>query len=1317
MADLTIESIAIEITTSVEKADKALEKLEKNLLILKAACTGGLEGAESFAKGVKQIAEASKGFNSVDGDKIKNAASALRSLKSIGDIGNLSNAAHQMKNLQKISETVAAMPEIDSTKISRIRAFGNAFKSLSQIGEIPDLSKLANSLQPLVSATNAINQTDMSNFAANMQQLAAGMQPLSGMQNHNFSSVVRGLERLPSISKSLSHMNFGTFARQMQQVATAIQPLSRQMRSLSSSFSRLPAPVQQAVTSMMNYNTSVQNATTRTSGFGKSLKLLNFTAMYFAVKRVVNILGQFITSSNEYVENLNLFTVTMGEAADEALKFANTVNEAMGIDVSQWIQNQGVFKQMTSGFGMVEEKANMVSKNLTQLGYDISSYYNISVESAMQKLQSGMAGEIMPLRSLGYALDEATIKQVALNHGITENVTNMSQAQKAQLRYIAIMEQSTNAMGDMARTIESPANQIRILESRIQTLKRAIGDSLMPVVSAALPYVTAFVQIVGEAFRNLAEFMGFELPKFDYSDLITKDNKAVADSFDEATAASKAFKGTLSSIDQLNIIGSKSETSTGTGNNLGADLNLELPSYDFLGNLKNETSEAYNTLKDFLKRVQPIAEKIAAVLATMFALKGVANFIESIKSIGGAFKILNSSMLGKLAIGITAGVAAFMQFRKVVKDLATGNGGMGSLIGSIGAVTAGATALVALGNPIGAVVAVLGAAIGAIQGANEVVAELNATIERNMLFTHGTATITEIADAFSDWAGKAKQVNDQIIDQYGELEKDRAKVDELYETVKSVAGIQIDFSKFTPADAEALKGPFDELATYLKTDFEETAKTIVSDLEGIFASAKIAQPLIDEVTKGYQEIIDLFGSNIDKAQTTVKTYLSKIAASGTLTAAEQADFQKNYQLIMDTANLEDNKNLDYALKQFNELDLSKIDFETDTTAQEMLRNIMTEANAYQDSIMSRLTEEQKNLMVMLEELEIHYNAGVLDQSQYEESKALLEQSAEIFTANAVQQLNDLANKISTVQDAAGLQVRNASREMSPDLLDTNLAIGARGWLVSLFDPKGTEKLAQDLAASRYLDNSGIFAATQELKDQINDIRSTELDLKAKISSDNQIAQQIINGENIEAKVTLYPAYSLNAEAAKWAEKAGNWIEQGLESGWNISTWENYNKELADAGAKAFCEKYGIHSPSTLFESFGEYMMKGLTNGIDGGRKDVLASLDNTAIAMEQQMKDVKFDIPVYTEEYVDKTLNATWRGSFGSMQGTAQAPQYKGADRQAMTDAGNAYAQNGIPINVEIALQSYVELDGEQVGQAEAQYQQKQMAYSNGYGY
>ena len=108
-------------------------------------------------------------------------------------------------------------------------------------------------------------------------------------------------------------------------------------------------------------------------------------------------IGSWITQSNNYIENLNLFTASMGKYAEEAQNYAETVGEIMGIDPSDWMRNQGVFNTLAVGFGVASDRASLMSKNLTQLGYDLSSFFNISIEESMQKLQSGLAGELEPL--------------------------------------------------------------------------------------------------------------------------------------------------------------------------------------------------------------------------------------------------------------------------------------------------------------------------------------------------------------------------------------------------------------------------------------------------------------------------------------------------------------------------------------------------------------------------------------------------------------------------------------------------------------------------------------------------------------------------------------------------------------------------------------------------------------------------------------------------------------------------------------------------------------------------------------------------------
>jgi hypothetical protein len=226
---------------------------------------------------------------------------------------------------------------------------------------------------------------------------------------------------------------------------------------------------------------------------------------------------------------LNLFNVTMGEGAEEAKRFAESVSAAMGIDPKEWMQYQGVFKNLTAGFGVASDKADIMSQNLTQLSYDMASFFNTDVETAFDKLSSAMSGQVKGLREFGIDTTVASLQEYALSKGIDASVRSMSQAEKSLLRYNYIMEKSIIMQGDMARTIITPANSLRILNAQLTQMKRALGNIVSVIAVKFIPYVQAMVQIITEAASALANFFGFELPKIDYSGL---DTGGFADDFE-----------------------------------------------------------------------------------------------------------------------------------------------------------------------------------------------------------------------------------------------------------------------------------------------------------------------------------------------------------------------------------------------------------------------------------------------------------------------------------------------------------------------------------------------------------------------------------------------------------------------------------------------------------------------------------------------------------------------------------------------------------------------------------------------------------------
>lgn len=405
------------------------------------------------------------------------------------------------------------------------------------------------------------------------------------------------------------------------------------------------------VKSMANATTS---AASGTAALGTAIKGLKWGALLYGAKKGVQLIGDWVTQSNEYVENLNLFTVTMGKYAKEAYEYGRTVESVMGIDLSEWIRGQGVFNQIALGFGIAEDKAYTMSKGLTQLSYDLASFFNLDTEEAMNKVRSGIAGELEPLRNLGYALDQATLKQVALDHGITKSISSMTQAEKAQLRYIAIMEQSKNAVGDMARTLMSPANAQRILTAQTDRLKRSLGQLFTPLAMEVIPVLTAITQLTTELVQNAAALVGFELPKIE-----DVESDKIADSWQSATESAKEYQRTILGFDQINKMNGATDT---IGNAMGGDLGLDLSvyDYDFLGKANEKVEE----IKDKLIKMSPLIEGIA----TGLALWKITGFLSDLTSVTTKTNYL--SELGVITIGISLAVTGTSLFGKGLEDAA-----------------------------------------------------------------------------------------------------------------------------------------------------------------------------------------------------------------------------------------------------------------------------------------------------------------------------------------------------------------------------------------------------------------------------------------------------------------------------------------------------------------------------------------------------------------------------------------------------------------------------------------------------------------------
>lgn len=638
-----IDSLVIEIEASSSDAAERIDALATSLTNLRAAARGGA----GLTSTVNQLNKLRRSLEQIDTN-----SAALNTLRT--SMERMSQSAPGAASaLNNVAKTVRSSKADYSSLASDVATVSRQF------AELP--SNVQRSINAISRATAAMNKLGGTTTPASVEQAQGILATLSGSMS--------GIGRTSGLRNLFSRSNNAADVQQLGQLYASL-PQSIQ-RAISANAS-LYSSNNKVAKSFNTVNRGISNTTAR------------FAIYAVAFRQIANIMADWVTESNDYVENLNLFNVAMGEYAVKAKEYAEEVSAIMGIDPSEWMRNQGVFQTLLTGFGVTAERARTMSQNLTQLGYDISSFFNISYEESMQKLQSGISGELEPLRRLGYDLSEARLSAIALSLGIDQSVASMTQAEKAQLRYYAIMTQVTTAQGDMARTLESPANQMRIFQAAVTQTARALGNVLIPAINAVLPYVTAFVNVLRAAADALASLFGFTLPTVDYTggiDNVTSSAEDAEEALGGAGGAAEELKNALLGIDELTILAPNDGGGGGGGGGaLGDGFEIPLPTYDFLDGLTEKVSELEEKIKDLLPLIAGIAAGLAAwkiaknlipelsflqgLLGAILVAVGVTLLINAIEDIIISGDLTWKNILMGGAGGLSAGAGLGLLFAK-----------------------------------------------------------------------------------------------------------------------------------------------------------------------------------------------------------------------------------------------------------------------------------------------------------------------------------------------------------------------------------------------------------------------------------------------------------------------------------------------------------------------------------------------------------------------------------------------------------------------------------------------------------------------------
>lgn len=530
----------------------------------------------------------------------------------ISNLRTKGNVAKVYSSLDKLSASISALKSasIGLDGLSKITSFMNGLANVDLTQSAKGIRSVANALNKISSVN--LGNMDFSGLGSKMNSLKNGLSPISSISDSSIkslrgvSSAINSIAKIPSITKKLDSKTLDDFAEVCKKVASAISPLASKLDKVGRSFSSLPSKIKSAINSTTRFSSANWKASTSLSSLASQLETIKKrAAQLVSLKAIATYLANAVAKFNDFYEATDLFNNAMGELSGQATELINKMESLLGIDPTEAMTNIATIQSLATSFGLASDKAYILSKNLTQLAYDESSYWNKDTATTFTAIASAISGELEPIRRLGVDLSQARLQQELLALGFNKQVSSLSQADKAVLRYIAIMKQTTNIQGNLAQTISSPANMVRILKSEISQLAKAVGQLLYPAFKAILPVLIAAVDLIKEFVVSLASVFGQKIEFTDFSKT-QKDiggvTSAMDDTADATKAAAKAAKDYTMGFDELNIIdpsqnsGSSGSGSGGAAGNLLGD--VDLSQYDMF---KDYAGSAVDEIKAKLK--------------------------------------------------------------------------------------------------------------------------------------------------------------------------------------------------------------------------------------------------------------------------------------------------------------------------------------------------------------------------------------------------------------------------------------------------------------------------------------------------------------------------------------------------------------------------------------------------------------------------------------------------------------------------------------------------------------------------------------------
>lgn len=624
---------------------------------------------------------------------IDKLATAISNLRTKGNVTKVVNS------LDKLSASISALKQASTglSGLDNITNFLNGIGNANFSGSVKSINSVVNAIKKIPAAVSGLNGVDFYSMSGSITELTNAMAPLSILDASGLKAIgsaVNAIGKIPDLSEKLKAADLDAFSDSCNKISTALTPLASQLDKVGSAFAKLPPQLSKVVTQANRVTAanerqkkSYLSLSNQMSGFMRNM------AKLVSLKAIAEYLGNAVAKFNDFYEATDLFHNAMGNLSGEADTLISKMQGLLGVDPTKAMTYMATIQSLGTSFGLTSDKAYILSKNLTQLAYDEGSYWNKNVAETFTAMSSAISGEIEPIRRLGVDLSQARLQQELLALGFNKQVSSLSQADKAVLRYIAIMKQTANVQGNLAQTIQSPANQIKILKAQLDMLAKSVGSLLYPAMKSILPPLIAAVQLIREFVQWVAKLMGVKVVFTDFTKSagsVGGIGDAMDDTTDSTKKAAKALKDYTMGFDELNIIDpTQGSSGSGGGASAGNILgDVDLSGYDMFKQYNEEFAKQIDAIKQKIKAMLPLIATVATALAAWKLTNLIMDIVDAISKMNALKSIVLG--LGVFTVGIVLEITGI---KDAIENGVNGKNFaeivLGALIGTTGAAILG----------------------------------------------------------------------------------------------------------------------------------------------------------------------------------------------------------------------------------------------------------------------------------------------------------------------------------------------------------------------------------------------------------------------------------------------------------------------------------------------------------------------------------------------------------------------------------------------------------------------------------------------------